>query len=163
MANEEITITVLLVVVLTCIFYYDEIKQPPKVIEIESRIDYFLDKIKSKMGNETDLIAQMIQRLDSRDERFEQKLDKIAENQNKQQIEIVEIKGEIKIMQQDIRYLKGKKNWKPPNTPTNFATVTDEGFRITVNWKLLKSAGFGSLSAGGLYGAWLLIKQYFLH
>jgi len=154
MAYEQAVIVVIAAVLTVVYFYYDQIAIIIKSYVIYRRIRFLKKKLVGKMGNETELIVQMIQRLDIRDERLENKLDEIAKSQSNQQIEIAEIKGDIKVLQKDVIFLKEKK------TNNNFATITDRGVKLTASWKFVKSLAIGSVSAGGLYSLWLIIKQY---
>lgn len=167
MAYEKIVITITLGIVLTAFFYYNEINNTPEIIELESRLNSLLLKINKIMSDPTvtQLLNQTILQLNSRDEKFDSKLDKVIETQSKQGVQIEQMRGEIRLVQTDVKYMKGKKEKPPPkNDDKTRAVISENSINLNINLKAFKKASvWGSGSAITIYGIWEAIQNFFLN
>lgn len=170
MSYEKIVLTLALAIILSIYFYYQDVKETPEVIELESRLDYLIDKIKKLMSKTTDsqFLDRILTTLEKRDGKLENSIETLSENFNEFRTEMTgnvkELQTNVKQLQSDVSELKNNKRGKPPNEKQklNFITITGKCLQISANWKLIKNVGAAILTATGAGGGWLLIEKIFL-
>ncbi len=152
----EAIIYIIISIIFTACFYAYEISKIDKVIVLRNRINHIRKKILIMEDGITiaQLLNQQSQQLADRDVKIESKLDAIITHQHKQDLSMVEMKGEVKSMKIDIDALK-----KDVSNILKSKGASD-GLTISLKGKVLQK---GVIWGGSLTGVGAGVYQIIEH